>query len=57
MTKENNTFDNKPEDIDNLLESFRTCDNLSERFNKLDQYTLSYLSDATLLFLNHFYEN
>lgn len=55
MTRKGSSFDNKPEDIDAVLESLRTGNNLSQTINKLDQFTRSYLSEAGWKFLVAFY--
>lgn len=56
MRSPDSSFDNKPEDIEALIHAFKTLDKSSDTFRKglsrLDQYTRSFLSDATLLYLN-----
>ncbi len=54
MQKEDSSFDNKPEDIDSCLISLETQENIADSFNNLDQFTRSYLSEATYKYIKHF---
>lgn len=54
MQKEDRSFDNKPEDIDSCLKSLETKENIADSFNNLDQFTRSYLSEATYKYIKHF---
>lgn len=54
MQEEDSSFDNKPEDIDACLKSLETKENISDSFNNLDQFTRSYLSEATYKYIKHF---
>lgn len=54
MQKEDSSFDNKPEDIDACLKSLETQENIADSFNHLDQFTRSYLSEATYQYIKHF---